>query len=439
MKNYLTILFLLIATESFSRPVKTSFCFDFGAGTIKSGYTGITGSDIYNSSTGYGFDFNTLPKFFIDTKAEDALKADFAISDNAFYFSVKVPEGNYKVTVMLGSSSQAGLTTVKAESRRLMLENIKTKKGEFREETFLVNIKSPRINESNNVGLKEREKSKLDWDDKLTLEFNLQTVIYGLKIEAVDDAITVFLAGNSTVVNQEYEPWASWGQMIPRFFNAKVAIANHAESGLTLGSFLGSRRLDKILSVAKPGDYLFIEFGHNDQKEKGENDGAYKSYSERLRLFVNRFREIGGFPIILTSTSRRAFDHNGELQQTLGDFPDAARKVAAEMNVPLIDLNKMTKGFYESLGVEKSKLAFVHYPANAYPGQSQALADNTHFNPYGAYEIARMVVQGIKDNYLPLNKYLKKVGSYDVVHPGNVNSWKWADSPKIEVLKPDGN
>lgn len=437
MKNYLTILFFFIISDSFAQQKKTSLYFDFGTGAIEAGYTRITGSDIYNSTIGYGFDFNTLPDFFKDTKG-DALKADFAASDQPFYFSVKVPEGNYKVTVMLGNESQAGLTTVKAESRRLMLENIKTRKGEFKEETFLVNIKSRKINESTNVGLKEREKTKLDWDDKLSLEFNQQTVLYGLKIEAVNHAITVFLAGNSTVVNQEYEPWASWGQMIPRFFNSKVAIANHAESGLTLGSFLGSRRLDKVLSIAKPGDYLFIEFGHNDQKEKGENDGAYKSYSERLRLYVTKFREKGGIPVILTSTSRRAFDSRGILQQTLGDFPDAARKVAEELDVALIDLNKMTKGFYESLGVEKSKQAFVHYPANAYPGQSQPLADNTHFNPYGAYEIAKMVVQGIKDN-LPLKKYLKKTAYFDVAHPDDLSSWKWPESPKIDVLKPDGN
>jgi lysophospholipase L1-like esterase len=438
MKNFLTVLFFLIATNSYSQQMKTNFYFDFGIGAIEAGYTGITGSDIYNSSTGYGFDFNTQPNFFADTKG-DALKADFATSDQPFYFSVKVPEGNYKVTVMLGSRSQSGLTTIKAESRRLMLENIKTRKGEFKEETFLVNIKSRKINESTQVGLKEREKTKLDWDDKLTLEFNLQTVIYGLKIEPVTDAITVFLAGNSTVVNQEYEPWASWGQMIPGFFNSKVAIANHAESGLTLGSFLGSRRLDKILSIAKPGDYLFIEFGHNDQKEKGENDGAYKSYSERLRLYVTKFREKGGIPVILTSTSRRVFDANGNLQQTLGDFPDAARKMAKELNVALIDLNKLTKSFYEALGVEKSKLALVHYPANTFTGQAQPLADNTHFNPYGAYQIAKMVVQGIKDNNLSLKKYLKKTPDFNSVQPDDVNSWKWPESPRIDVLKPDGN
>src|SRR5690606_24471511 len=121
----------------------------------------------------------------------------------------------------------------------------------------------------------------------LTLEFNRNTYLCALTVERVEDCTTLFLAGNSTVVNQEEEPWASWGQMITRFFTDSVAIANHAESGLSLGSFLSSNRLDKILNVAKPGDYLFIEFGHNDQKEKGPNAGAYKSYTERLKYFVS--------------------------------------------------------------------------------------------------------------------------------------------------------
>src|SRR5690606_5139642 len=163
-----------------------------------------------------------------------------------------------------------------------------------------------------------------------------------MEISRVEDQVTVFLAGNSTVVNQEEEPWASWGQMIPRFFKPGVAIANHAESGLSLGSFLSSRRLDKVLSVMKPGDYLFIEFGHNDEKEKGPEAGAYRSYTKRLHHFITEAKKKGGRPVILTPTARRSFGQDGKMTNSHGDFPDAARKAAAAENIPLIDLTALT-------------------------------------------------------------------------------------------------
>lgn len=401
---------------------KTTFKFDFGTGKMMNGYTRVLADQSYSKEKGYGFDFNTSIN-----------------NASPFYFSVSVPEGNYKITVTLGDQYKAAKTTVKAESRRLMLEAIPTKAGESIKKTFIVNIKDRNINNGEVVGLKPRELTKLDWDDKLTLEFAGQPALKAVEITKVEDQVTVYLAGNSTVVNQEDEPWASWGQMIPRFFKPGVSFANHAESGLTLGSFMGSRRLKKVLSVMKPGDYLFIEFGHNDQKEKGPNDGAYKSYTERLRTFIAETKQKGGIPVILTSTSRRSFE-NGKIVNSLGDFPDAARKVAASENVALIDLNALTATLYNALGEEPSKKAFVHYPANSYPGQEKALADNTHFNTYGAYEIAKCVIEGIKAAKLDLAKYLiDPKAKFDPAKPDAVEDWHWSESPKSSVTKPDGN
>ncbi|UOG73252.1 GDSL-type esterase/lipase family protein [Hymenobacter tibetensis] len=420
---------------------KTSYKFDFGAGSVAPGYRQVLPSATYSEERGYGFDFNTTVSA-VDRKGKDALKSDFVTSDKPFYFSVDLPEGNYNVTVKLGDLKKRASTMVKAESRRLLLEKTETAPGNFTTETFTINIKNRRINDTLTVGLKPREVGKLDWDNKLTLEFNgAATCLNALEITPAPNAITVFLAGNSTVVNQDDEPWAAWGQMIPRFFKPGVAIANHAESGLSLGSFLGSRRLDKVLSVMKPGDYLFVEFGHNDQKEKGPNDGAYKSYTERLQFFVREAKKKGGIPVIVTSTARRNFDEaTGKNVNNLGDYPDAARKVAQEEGVALIDLNAMTTTLYEALGVQASMKAFVHYPANTYPGQEKALADNTHFNPYGAYEIAKCVVEGIKANKLGLTKYLKSdIPAFDPAHPDALDKLAWADSPRNTVIKPDGN
>lgn len=418
---------------------KNSYNFDFGPGKVVKGYTQVLPDDAYSKEKGFGFDFDSKVEG-INYDGKNRLTSDLVKSNKPFYFSVSVPEGNYKIKVTLGDPKVAMLSTVKAESRRLMLENVKTRAGQSITKTFIVNIKDKHIAGGQVVSLKPRELNKLDWDDKLTLEFDHQTALQALEITKVEDQITVFLAGNSTVVNQDDEPWASWGQMIPRFFKPGVAIANHAESGLTLGSFLGSKRLAKILSVMKPGDYLFIEFGHNDQKDKGPADGAYKSYTERLKTFISEVKKKGGIPIVVTSTSRRSFGADGKIVNSLGDFPDAARKVAAEEKVALIDLNAMTSTLFNALGEEHSKKAFVHYPANSYPGQDKTLADNTHFSPYGAYEIAQCMILGIKEQQLGIAKYLvDDLPKFDPSKPDNPANWHWPESPKSSVLKPDGN
>lgn len=405
--------------------------FDFGSENAAKGYIAVTPQAIYSSEKGYGFDLGTKPQV-VKRSGQNALKSDFVTSSQPFYFSVKLTEGNYKVTVTLGNAEGTTSTTIKAESRRLMLENVKTETGKFRRETFIVHVKDRKIDENTQVGLKPRENSKLDWDDKLTLEFDLQTALNAIEIEKVDDQITVFLAGNSTVVNQEEEPWASWGQMIPRFFKPGVAISNHAESGLSLGSFIGSRRLAKILSIIKPGDYVFVEFGHNDEKEKGPEDGPYKSYSERLRIFAKEVKQKGAHLVIVTPTARRSFAADGKMNNTHGEYPNAAKLVAQEVNVPLIDLTALTTTMFEAMGVEGSKKAFVIYP-------EQNLNDNTHFNTYGAYQIAKIIASEIKSKNLDIAKFLVEMPAFDPAKPDSFETFNWPPSPKASVVKPDGN
>ncbi|GAB3582921.1 rhamnogalacturonan acetylesterase [Hymenobacter daeguensis] len=431
---------LLLAASAAAQTPRTTFKFDFGPGKTAAGYQPVLPTAAYSDATGYGFDFGTTVEG-VDRGGKDALRSDFVTSKQPFYFSVKLPEGNYNVTVTLGDLKGPSSTFLKAESRRLLLETTATRPGQFTTQTFTLNVKSRRINDTETVALKPRELHKLDWDDRLTLEFDgTNPCLAALEITPAPQATTVFLAGNSTVVNQDDEPWAAWGQMLPRFLGPGVAVANHAESGLTLGSFLSSKRLAKVLSVMKPGDYLFIEFGHNDQKDKGENDGAWKAYTERLHLFVQEARKKGGIPVIVTSTSRRTFGADGKIENSLGDFPAAACKAAADEKVALIDLNAMSAKFYEALGVEGSKKALVHYPANTYPNQPEPLADNTHFNPYGAYELAKCVVEGIKANKLGLVKFLKNdTPAFDPARPDALAAWVWPDSPRSAVTKPDGN
>lgn len=381
----------------------------------------------YTDSAGYGYDILGVPK---------------AKSNAPFYFSVKVPDGNYKVRVEIGSKRKAGSTTVRAEGRRLMVDNTDTKKGQTVSCEFVVNKRSPEIDGGERVRIKDREKDYLAWDDKLTLEFNGDApAVSSIHIERDDSCPTVYLCGNSTVVDQNNEPWASWGQMIPRWFDSGIAIANHAESGLTAGSFIAQKRLDKIMSTLKAGDYVVCEFGHNDEKEKGPGTGAWYHYSRNLKIFIDNVRSKGATIIFCTPTQRRSFAEDRKtLADTHGDFPTAMKAVAEREGVPLIDLHQMTREFFEALGYENSKRALVHYPANTFAGQDKALADNTHFNTYGAYEVAKMVVMGLKKLNLPLIKDLRPdFEDFDPSRPDDWETFKWVPSENADTVKPDGN
>ena len=379
---------------------------------------------VYSDSQGYGYD--VLP-------APDKKKPA-----EPFYFSVKVPDGNYLVKVVLGGKKNSN-TTVRAEGRRLMMDNITTKKAKDTQEvSFTVNKRTPLIDEKNRVKIKDREKAYFTWDDKLTLEFNGDMpAVKHIHIEKAD-VPTIYLCGNSTVVDQNYEPWASWGQMITRWFGPEVAISNHAESGLTARTFIASNRLDKILTTLKKGDYVFVEFGHNDEKEKKPGDGAWYHYQYQLKIFVDQVRKKGADIVFCTPTQRRAFNNDKKtLMNTHGDFPAAMKMVAEKENVPLIDLNRLTKTFFETLGYEDSKRALVHYPKEMY---GRELADNTHFNPYGAYEVAKCVVMGMKQLNLPVVQYLRADWQdFNPAQPDDWKTFKWAPSRISENVKPDGN
>jgi len=419
-----------------------SFRFDFGNGKVKNGYSAVLPTDAYSDAKGFGFEPGAL--LTAETrKGKNALLKDCITSDKPFFFSVKLPEGNYNVKIITGAGTNISETVVRAECRRVMLPVIRTGEGNFSEQHFTVHVHDSLIaGKHPGVKLKARELNYWHWDNKLTLEFNGNAPrICALEITPAESVTTVFLAGNSTVVDQAEEPYAAWGQIIPQFFQpGKVAVANYAESGEALSSFQSARRLEKVLSLMKPGDYLFIEFAHNDMKQKGEGIGPWTSYSASLKHYISECRKKGGNPVLVTSMHRRNFDSTGKVVNTLGDYPAAMRKVAADENVPLIDLNIMSASLYEAWGPKGSEKGFVIYPANTFPGQEKALLDNTHFNPYGAMQLAKCMVQGMRDIHLPLAEYLRKdVPVYSPAKPDEVAEWYWPLSPVTAKAKPDGN
>ena len=413
----------------FSAP--SLFRFDFGSVEPLSGWNLITQNSEYSTQKGFG----------IIPSGEMEAGIDYLSSKKPFYFTVDLPEGHYQLLLTLGGSAECSSTTLKAESRRLLFENVKTAPGEIVQKTVVVDVRYPQMKNQEGIKLKERELNYLNWDHKLTLEFNGEhPCVAAIKIKKADHLPTIFLAGNSTVTDQDNEPWASWGQMFPNFLKPEVVVANYAESGETLLAFKRENRLQKILSQMKMGDYLFMEFAHNDQKPGENHLDAMTTYKDELKYYIAEARKKGGKPVLITSTNRRKFDENGKIINTLEEFPEAMRQLAKDENVPLIDLNAMSKEFYEALGMENSKKAFVHYPANSYPGQDKPLADDTHFNPYGAYELAKCVVQGIQQTIPDLAKYIRDDWTkFDPSQSDPVSEFRWYESPAVNLLKPDGN
>lgn len=388
---------------------RTSWSFNFGSHDLPDGIY-IAPTTFYSASRGYGF----------EPGAKVMATNGCITSSTPFYFSVRLPEGNYRVTVTLGSAAGPSTTTVKAELRRLMLYHVQTAAGAVANRTFIVNLRRPEIAGDGSVRLKPRERSEewWDWDNKLTLEFDdTRPCIRCMTIQKAD-VPTVFILGDSTVCDQPFEPWNSWGQMLPVFFKPVVAIANHAESGETIADSIAGNRFRKVFSLMKPGDYLFIQFGHNDMKSKKPD--ALERYKNDFIEVVKETRAKGGIPVLVTSMERKA----GVVHPTLEGYPDAVRAVAREEQCALIDLNAMSIPFYKALGTNLGR-AFV---------------DGTHHDSYGSYELAKCVVQAIEQDHLPLaDDIASSFKGFDPSHPDPLNTFYMPASPKRSMVKPMGN
>ncbi|TAH04901.1 MAG: rhamnogalacturonan acetylesterase [Sphingobacteriales bacterium] len=444
MKGFISIVFFLLPLIATAQ-MPAGYKFDFGSSRTAKGYIAITAASKYEDELGYGFSYGT-PVTVVDNGG-DVLKGDYITASKPFYFSVKLPDGNYDVKLILGDSKGISATTVRTECRRLMLENIRTAKGKVITEIFTVHIKDSVIRNDqasiiNKVKLKAREYAYLHWDNLLTIEFNDSLPkVCAVEITPNKKATTIFLAGNSTVVDQDKEPWAAWGQVFPVFLQpGKVAVANYAESGETMKAFKAERRLDKIWSLSKPGDYLFIEFTHNDQKPGGNHLDPFTTYQQTIKEWIIEAKARKIIPVLVTSMHRRKFDAAGHIENTLAAYPEAMRQLAKQEQVALIDLNAMSKTLYEAWGEEASVKAFVHYAANTFPGQEKKLEDNTHFSPYGAYQLARCIVSSIQQQQLPLVKFIKpQINVYHPARPLPFEKFYWPSSAFITGTKPDGN
>jgi lysophospholipase L1-like esterase len=236
--------------------------------------------------------------------------------------------------------------------------------------------------------------------------------IFNVFASAQKTPVTVYLAGDSTMAEKKPEkrPETGWGEMLQKYFDAeKVRIENHAQNGRSTRTFISENRWQAIVDKLKKGDYVFIQFGHNDQsKEKVDRYASPEDYRKNLIRFVAEVRAKKAFPVLLTPVMRRKFDADGKFVDQHGVYPDIVRAVAREYKTPLIDMHRTSEKVLVGYGVEESKKLFLQLPAGENPNYPNGVNDNTHFNPKGAEEMAKLAVAAIREEKIGLRKYLKK-------------------------------
>lgn len=223
--------------------------------------------------------------------------------------------------------------------------------------------------------------------------------------------ISIFIAGDSTAsyYDAARAPRAGWGQVLQNFFTDNVQVQNFAASGRSSKSFIEEGFQNKIVNLIKPNDYLLIQFGHNDEKtgDAARYTDPKTTFKTYLTQYINDARSKGAIPVLLTPVNRYKFS-GSNLVPTHGEYPQAIIDLGKELNVPVIDITAKSKQLFETLGPEKTFKLFLNLDPGESPNYPKGVKDNTHFTTTGATEIAKLVIEGINENNLPLAKYVKE-------------------------------
>jgi len=234
---------------------------------------------------------------------------------------------------------------------------------------------------------------------------------FAVAVSAQRRPLTIYLAGDSTMANKadNRRPETGWGEYLQsQFDDSEVRVENHAVNGRSTKSFINEGRWQAIVDRLRPGDWVFIEFGHNDEKLDKPAVGAAANgeYRQNLIRMVRDVRAKKASALLMTSVARRRWNEKGNLVDTHGEWPDAVRKVAAEFKIPFVDMQKRSSAVLNSLGVEGSKKLFLILAPKEHPNYPDGLEDNTHFRAFGAEQMARQAADGIRELRIKLAKYL---------------------------------
>ncbi|SDD42187.1 fibronectin type 3 domain-containing protein [Sanguibacter gelidistatuariae] len=375
--------------------------YDFGSGAVAPGYTALDAASAYTAETRVGFvEPGKVTATDRGAGASDPLRTDFVtIGDTELV--VDLPNGDYTVSLTAGDSAGATTIAVTAEAMAKVQSTSKAA-GEYLEMSFDVALVDGQLN--------------LEIDGAAA---NLNALTITKKADRTAAATpTAYITGDSTVQSytSEYMPQAGWGQMIDRFFSDGVAFKNHAIGGRSSKNFISQGRLDEVLREIKPGDYLFVQFGHNDNSYGVDDRYAGPAdYENYLRTFVDGAVQRGATPIIVTPVSRRSVDATGKFTVSFPEYVDAASDLAAEQGVPLVDLSRASREYLDTLGFEAAKSVFLHVPAGVYAGRPSGTADDTHFQEYGAIQMARLIAGEIKGLDIALAGLVEEVDLPDTV------------------------
>ena len=247
----------------------------------------------------------------------------------------------------------------------------------------------------------------------VALFIQINKVTAQVELQPQQQLVSIHTIGDSTMadkVNPEENPERGWCQLLPIFLNEKAVVKNHAVNGRSTRSFIQQKRWDSVYSKLNRGDYVFIQFGHNDQKENDSlrYTNPHTAYRHNLIKFVQEAREKGAHPVLFSSIVRRNFNENGTLVDTHGDYPMEVRLVAQEFEVPFIDLQYATEQMEERYGVEASKKLHLHYAPNEIAYYPEGKQDDTHLSIEGATEVARLAVAELKNKVPEFTNFIKE-------------------------------
>ena len=366
--------------------------FDFGPGEIARGATQVTAATSYTTDLGYGFeDTTTLTE--TDRGGEDPLRGDFVSTASTATFLVDLAPGDYRIRILSGDLDGPTDIAVTAEEIEKVPQT-EAEAGEMLELEFELALVSGRLG--------------------LTLTgtaANINAVdIEALPARRRGHRPTLYLLGDSTM--QTYDPYwmpqAGWGQFFDRFLSDRVLVDNRSIGGRSSRSFLNQGRLDEVLRLVRPGDYVYVQFGHNDATYTvPDRYTPPEDFREYLRTYIEGARQRGGEAIVVTPVSRRDVDADtGRFRVSFPEYVEAAISIAAELDAPLVDLSASSRAFLDELGAEGAKDVFLHADAGVYPNRPNGVADDTHFQEYGAIQMARLVALGTAELGLRISAHI---------------------------------